>query len=114
MPYRRVGAWCLAIVMTGMLVASSGVGVADASPERATRARRVLVLSLPAVVWADLSQRYLPNLDSLFADSAVANLSTRAPSLRTDLVSGYATVGAGDKATAGKSPDDGAAYDAQE
>ncbi len=114
MPYRRVGAWCVVLMMAGMLVVSSGRGVAHASPARATRARRVLVLSLPAVVWSDLSQRYLPNLDALFADSAVANLSTRAPTLHADLVSGYATVGAGDKATAGKNPDDGAAYDAQE
>ena len=72
------------------------------------------MLSLPDVVWGDLSERYLPNLDALFAESAVANLSTRAPSLRPDLASGYATVGAGDKATAGRAPDDGAAYGAQE
>ena len=112
MTYRRLGAWCLAVVVVG------GVLFASASPEGATpkreQPRRVLVLSLPAVVWSDLSERYLPNLDALFADSAVANLSTRAPSLRADLVSGYATVGAGDKATAGRAPDDGAAYDAHE
>jgi hypothetical protein len=66
------------------------------------------------VVWSDLSARYLPNLEALFAESAVANLSTRAPSLRTDLASGYATIGAGDKATSGKKADDSAAYDAND
>jgi hypothetical protein len=74
----------------------------------------VLVISLPAIVWSDLSRRDLPNLDALLTDSAVANLSTRAPSLRADLAGGYATLGAGDKATAGKAPDAGAAYDAQD
>ncbi len=101
------------------VVPASGADAADAdtgrtAPARATPVRRVVVLSLPGVVWSDLSERYLPNLDALFADSAVANLSTRAPSLRTDLVSGYATLGAGDKATAARTADDGAAYDAHE
>jgi hypothetical protein len=112
MPYRRLGAWLLAVLLLGALVASAGAAAA-ASP-RAPHPRRVLILSLPAVVWDDLSSRYLPNLDMLFADSAVANLSTRAPSLRADLASGYATVGAGDKAAAGRKADDGAAYDARE
>jgi len=112
MPYRRLGAWLLAVLLAGALVASAGAAAA-ASP-RAPHPRRVLILSLPAVVWDDLSSRYLPNLDSLFADSAVANLSTRAPSLRADLASGYATVSAGDKAAAGRKADDGAAYDVRE
>ena len=131
MPFRRLGARCLggvvtsgilataAIVSTAAPSAAVGSNLAHESPVRAAPdgakpVRRVLVLSLPAVVWSDLSKRYLPNLDALLADSAVANLSTRAPSLRADLVSGYATVGAGDKATAGRTAEDGAAYNANE
>src|SRR5262245_51304408 len=102
MPYRRQGAWLSAVLLVGVLVASSGAAaVASPRARHAPHARRVLIISLPAVVWDDLSSRYLPNLDGLFADSAVANLSTRAPSLRADLASGYATISAGDKAASG-------------
>jgi hypothetical protein len=115
MPARRVGTWCLALLLVcgaiGVDVAAAAS--AGAAPGR-SKARRLLVLSLPAVVWSDLSARDLPHLDALFEESAVGDLSTRAPSLRTDLVSGYATIGAGDKATGGRSGEGGAAYEAGE
>lgn len=89
--------------------ASSGLRVATAAPTS-----RVLVLSLPDVVWSDLDLSQMPNLDRVLDTAAVANLSTRAPSLEPDLASGYATFGAGDKAVASESPGDGAAFGVDE
>jgi hypothetical protein len=74
---------------------------------------RVLVISLPHVSWSDLEAHgpdELPNLHRLLSRSGVANLSTRAPRIRPDLAGGYATLGAGDKAVASGTPDDGAGF----
>jgi hypothetical protein len=113
MPYRRVGVWWLATLVAFGVVVVAAIPAHASAPHRAP-AQRVLALSLPDVVWSDLTARHLPNLEALFAESAIANMSTRAPSLRSDVVSGYVTLGAGDKATSGKRPDDGAAYGARE
>ena len=59
---------------------------------------RVLVVSLPGVGWRDLARQDLPNLRRLLDGAAVADLSTRAPNLRSDLAGNYATLSAGDKA----------------
>ena len=79
-----------------------------ATPDAAVR--RVLIISLPGVGWRDVNADLTPNLTELFRQSALANLSTRAPTLRTDLVGGYATFGAGDKAVGPRTLDAGAAF----
>jgi hypothetical protein len=61
----------------------------------------------------------LPNLTRLFRQSAIATLSTRAPSLTPDITGGYVTLGAGDKAVGanengGATKADGAAFGADD
>ncbi|MEL7209679.1 MAG: hypothetical protein AAGK32_15825, partial [Actinomycetota bacterium] len=56
---------------------------------------RVLVLSVPTVSWGDIRAGELPNLEQLLAESAVADLSTRAVDRRTTPGDGYATISAG-------------------
>jgi hypothetical protein len=73
-----------------------------------------LVISLPGIGWHDVEDARPPHLDALFRRSSIANLSTRAPTLRTDLGAGYATLGAGDKAVGTTSLDGGAALEVGE
>ncbi|MGH9033234.1 MAG: hypothetical protein ACRDZV_14000, partial [Acidimicrobiia bacterium] len=77
---------------------------------------RVLIVSLPGVVWADLADVDVPNLDRLFDESAVGDLSTRAnPSRRfTNLGDGYITIGAGTRAIGDNGATDGQAFEVDE
>jgi hypothetical protein len=100
----------VALVTVGLL----GDVAAAAPPAPASRrVGRVLMISLPSVTWADLEAADAPNLDRLFADSAVADLLTRAGGKRFSLGNGYVTIGAGTRAVA---PDRvaGEGYDASE
>ena len=74
----------------------------------------MLIISLPFVAWTDLNDARLPNLNRLLDDSAIANLSTRAPTLSVDLAGGYVTLGSGDKAVGSKKPTDGEALGVDE
>ena len=59
---------------------------------------RVLVVSIPTVRWDDLDRGATPNLDRLLAESAIADLSTRAVVRETTAGDGYTTMGAGTRA----------------
>lgn len=59
---------------------------------------RVLIISLPAIGWADLEMVELPHLNGLLDRSAVAALSARAVVPTTAPGDGYATIGAGTRA----------------
>ena len=70
----------------------------------ATPARgRVLVISLPATEWADFDHATTPNLDRLFAQSAVGAMVTNGVDRPTSLPSGYVTLGAGARAVGNSS-----------
>ena len=60
----------------------------------------MLVISLPTISWEDLAQSRLPNLERLFAQSAVADLSVRGVRRVPSLADGYVTIGAGTRAVA--------------
>lgn len=61
--------------------------------------RKVLVLSLPRLTWADLAEGTPPVLEGLLARSAVGSLSPRTIGPTTSLGEGYASIGAGNRAT---------------
>ena len=71
-----------------------------AAPAATSPVDRVLVVSLPAVSWADVESADAPHLKALLAQSAVADLVTRAAGRRNSAASGYATLGAGGRASA--------------
>ena len=77
---------------------------------------RVLIVTLPGVVWSDLEDVDLPNLDGLLDESAVGDLTTRAnPSRRfTNLGDGYITLGAGTRAIGDNGATDGQALEVDE
>ena len=62
--------------------------------------QRVLVISLPATSWADIKAADAPNLRKLFADSAVADMVTRAAGRKSSISGGYTALGAGGRASA--------------
>ena len=111
--------------MTRRLVAAIGVAmmalsmVASAQPAAAAGdlasepIDRVLVLSLPAVSWEDMQRTDTPNLDALFADSALGDLITRVGGGRFSVGNGYVSFGAGNRAV-GSDRLVGAAYDVDE
>ena len=117
--WARCGAVATALVA---VVLAAGPAWASGAPRSAAAGdgdaavERVLIVSLPYVSWAELDDIELPNLERLLDRSAVASLSTRAPSLRPDLTGSYVTLGSGDKAvgaaeTQNSITSDGAAFE---
>jgi hypothetical protein len=98
------------------LLAVTPVASAAAGDTPSPSVERVLIVTLPGVVWADLDDVDLPNLDRLLDESAVGDLTTRAnPSRRfTNLGDGYITIGAGTRAIGDNGLTDGQALEVDE
>ncbi len=92
--WRRVGASALVAVVVGLVALVAAAPAGAATPARG----RVLVISLPATEWADFDHATTPNLDRLFAQSAVGGMVTNGVDRPTSLTSGYVTLGAGARA----------------
>ena len=110
-------------VLTPLLLATLAVplavtGMSDpAQAESAkTKARRVLVISIPGVTWQDIQARQdkLPNLIRLLDRSAVGGLTTRAIDRKTKLADGYVTLGAGTRAVGTQTDTDGEGFEVNE
>jgi hypothetical protein len=84
--------------------------------ETGPKARRMLVISLPAVSWQDVNGRELPNLNRFLDAAAVADLTTRSVNRETKLGEGYITLGAGTRSVGVSSfnESDGNAFDVRE
>lgn len=103
MTARRVGrAAAVLATVAGVLALALGPAFAVGPGRRVARphVNRVLIVSLPAVSWADLRDASVPNLDRLFRASAVADLSARSAQRHSDAGDGYLTLGAGARAIA--------------
>ncbi|MGI8792559.1 MAG: hypothetical protein ACR2H3_05195 [Acidimicrobiales bacterium] len=75
------------------------MGLALPAGAAVPKARKVLIVSLPRLTWVDLAQDTPPALDGLLRKSAVASLSPRTIGAVTSLGEGYASIGAGNRAT---------------
>ncbi|MGH2759214.1 MAG: hypothetical protein ACRDKJ_06570, partial [Actinomycetota bacterium] len=62
----------------------------------AERPERVVIISLPGIMWSDIEGRDLPNLNALLR--SVGALSARTASRAPDIARGYLTLGAGNPA----------------
>ena len=87
-----IAAAVVALTMAAVAPAAHAGEVEDAN------ARRLLVLSLPGVSYADLDLDQLPHIKGLLDDSAIANLSVRGVLRKPTLGDGYVTIGAGARA----------------
>lgn len=65
--------------------------------------RQVLLVTAPALRWADIDEHDLPNIERFLAGADVAKLSMRTLGARTSIGEGYATIGAGTRASASAS-----------
>ena len=97
------GALVVAFVSIGALGVLGGVAAtpAGAAPSRVDR---VLVLSLPAVVWSDLDRVVTPNLHRLFTGSALGSLATNGVLTPSPIGDSYVTLGASAPATPNVDP----------
>ena len=95
---KRLGA--LGVITMSVLVGTP----AGASTKSAAAPRRVLMLALPTVTWADIRDHRLPHLEPLLRKSSIANLMLRTTSRNTDAGDGYATIGAGTRTSGGTEP----------
>jgi hypothetical protein len=113
---KRVVAVGLAILVAGgvLLVPVAGAGADEARPA----VRKMLVVLLPGLRWADVDDQQLPNLERLFERSAIASNSVRSIGAVTLTSSAYTTIGAGNRAGPGRQglgrPTGGLALDGDE
>ncbi len=86
-----------------LTVLGLGTGLAGSGPASARtdvpRPGRVLIVSIPRLTWDDVSATDTPNLTRFFEQSAVGDLSLRTLGPRTSIGNGYATIGAGNRAS---------------
>lgn len=97
---RARAAACLVVALLSVVVTIVTPGTAGASALPSGRIDRVLVVSLPGVVWPDLEGTEVPNLRRLFDQSALGALVTRAAGRRSSAGAAYLTIGAGSRADA--------------
>lgn len=92
----------LAYLMLGAIVLAAAASSAPAHARDGTgrRDRRVLIISVPGLSWADVGDEPLANLRELLDDSAVANLATRVTGTVSAPAEAYLTLGSGTRAVA--------------
>jgi len=76
---------------------------AEAQEEPPADPGKVLLVTAPALRWVDLVEQDLPRMEAWLADASVALLSLRTLGARTGIGEGYATLGAGNRASASTS-----------
>lgn len=98
------------LALGALLVAMAAVGVSALGPAppaggQAREARRVLVLSVPGLTWADVEAHELPHLEAFFERAALADLAPRGVSPRSGPGDAYLTISAGSRATTERATD---------
>lgn len=97
----RAGAAGLLIAAALAVVApAAGAAAAPQTDAGTPVARSVLVITLPATSWLDIRDAMPPELTKLFRTSALADLSTRTVTARTQPGPGYLALGTGARSVA--------------
>src|SRR3546814_9680580 len=87
------------LLLLGVLLVVVG-GCASPEPVGEPPVRRVLVVSLPGVSWAEVQEADLPNLDAFVEEAAIGDISTRIGRRRASSTDAYLTIGAGTRSIA--------------
>lgn len=96
---RRAFLTAVAAVLAAVAtLAPAGAGAVEDKADEEPEVRRLLVLSLPHVTWEAYDEADSPNLDALLEDASVGGLAVRVKRRKTDVVTGYPTIGAGTRA----------------
>jgi hypothetical protein len=93
-----IGLFCVALVAVVLVGTTQGASAATGSTRARVKPGKVLIISAPRLTWADVQEVQPPNLDRLFARSALALMSVRVVSRSTSPGSAYLTLGAGNRA----------------
>ncbi|HEY1280807.1 MAG TPA: hypothetical protein VGF22_14110, partial [Acidimicrobiales bacterium] len=88
----------LAAAVGGVLLAATLEARGAVAPAAPPPAEKVLVVSVPRLVWQDVADQRPPALLAFLAESAYASTSVRTIGPRTELGDGYVTIGAGNAA----------------
>jgi hypothetical protein len=89
----------LAAALALAIVFATGVATAPAAAAKPNAIDHVLIVSAPRLTWREVAEVRPPHLLALFRRSAVASMSHRTIGPTTTLGEGYATIGAGNRAT---------------
>lgn len=89
----------VSLVALALLAHVAAPAIAGAQ-QQDSKVKRVLVISLPATAWGDVQSGDDPNLQALFAQSAVADMITRTAGRKSSITAGYTALGAGARASA--------------
>src|SRR3546814_16440254 len=82
------------LLLLGVLLVVVG-GCASPEPVGEPPVRRVLVVSLPGVSWAEVQEADLTNLDAFVEEAAIGAISTLIGRRRASRTDAYLTIGAG-------------------
>ena len=99
----RPAASALIVVLAVAELVSVAGAATPAQAPAPTAGKRVLVLSVPTLIWSDVQPKRMPNLYGLLAKGAIGDLSTRGSRHVMHAPESYATIGAGARAV-GASP----------
>lgn len=95
----------LSAIVAGCLATVALATGAYPAPEQAAalaaarvRPQKIVIVTMPSVVWEDVTAGLAPNLKRLAAEWSIGALSVRTVGSRTDLPSAMATLGAGNRA----------------
>ncbi|MGH9215530.1 MAG: hypothetical protein ACRDZS_04670, partial [Acidimicrobiales bacterium] len=61
--------------------------------------RRILVISVPGLTWAEIRDHDLPNIEAFLDDAALADMAPRGVTARATPGAAYLTISAGTRAT---------------
>lgn len=87
----------IAVLSSSILAATPAIASENKSK------KRIVVVSVPRLVWKDLEKADVPNINSLVAKGAVANLGVRVLGSPFTPAKNYATVSAGNRSSAADS-----------
>src|SRR3546814_13032163 len=82
------------LLLLGVLLVVVG-GCASPEPVGEPPVRRVLVVSLPGVSWAEVQEADLPTPDAFVEEAAIGDISTRIAPRRASSTPTYPLIGAG-------------------
>ena len=98
MSARRAVALLVALLLAGALVPALLTGSAHADEAADSTSPKVLVVSVPRLVWQDVADQQPPAISAFLRRAAYASLSVRAIGARTDLGEAYISISAGNRA----------------
>lgn len=91
--------------VVGIVCVAFSAPAGAGTPTDASRAHRMLVVSVPTLTWSDLSPSEAPNITRFLDEAAIADVATRADRQPANLGAAYVTIGAGARSAGDEATD---------